>query len=44
VKIDFYIENGSSYAAAIDRKTGAAVQLGAAPPDLALDFEAIVDP
>jgi Uma2 family endonuclease len=42
-KIEQYIERGSAYAVAIDPATRRVIELGAAPADLALDFDAIID-
>jgi hypothetical protein len=42
-KIDLFIERGSAYAVAIDPATRAIVERGEPPPNLALDFEAIID-
>jgi Uma2 family endonuclease len=42
-KIDFYIENGTTYAVAIDPFTREIVERGEAPNGLVLDFNAIID-
>ncbi|MBD5655924.1 MAG: Uma2 family endonuclease [Candidatus Eremiobacteraeota bacterium] len=42
-KCSLFIERGSSYAVAIDPATREVVQLGVAPAELTLDFDAIID-
>jgi Uma2 family endonuclease len=42
-KIEFYIDNGTRYAVAIDPFAREVVERGVAPDGLSLDFEAIID-
>ncbi len=42
-KIQAFVDRGTVYAVAIDPATREVVEIGVAPPDLALDFDAIID-
>jgi Uma2 family endonuclease len=42
-KIGRYVERGTRYAVAIDPRTREVVERGTPPPDLVIDFDAIID-
>jgi Uma2 family endonuclease len=42
-KIEFYMQNGTRYAVAIDPLTREVVERGEPPDGLSLDFDAIID-